>query len=242
MKSTIRFAMILAVIVAATPGFAQTQSQQDRLNRVAQFVVTAPMCEKLGMMLDPQLPHKAATAVQAETAGWGIENQRLERLQADAVKRQGAILASDLATASDNAKTDAQLRGVKAILLGYGQTCMAATIDPIFSALVTAPPGYDLDIAATQMADSMLEAGGLASWQTPAIQARGDLMMLAGTCRSKIGPARSDALVKEFGQSDDPRVRDYYSRSFDEGLADPSIIETLAGCNRAIAGFRTKAK
>lgn len=212
------------------------------MNRVAQFVVTAPMCEKLGMTLDPQLPQKAATAVQAETAGWGIENQRLERLQADAVKRQGAILASDLATASGNAKTDAQLRGVKAILLAYGRTCMAATADPIFSALVIAPPGYDLDMAATQMADSMLEAGGLASWQTPAIQARGDLMMLAGTCRSKIGPARSDALVKEFGQSDDARVRDYYSRSFDEGLADPSIIETLAGCNRAIAGFRAKAR
>lgn len=67
-------------------------------------------------------------------------------------------------------------------------------------------------------------------------------MMLAGTCRSKIGPSRSDALVKEFGQSNDPRVRDYYSRSFDEGLADPSIIETLAGCNRAIAGFRAKAR
>lgn len=66
----------------------------------------------------------------------------------------------------------------------------------------------------------MLELGGLASWQTPRIQARGDLMMLAGTCRSKIGAARSDALVQEFGQSDDPRVRDYYSKSFDEGLAD----------------------
>ncbi|GFE77459.1 hypothetical protein NTCA1_51080 [Novosphingobium sp. TCA1] len=233
---------MLGIISTATPGLAQTQSQQDRLNRVAQFVVTAPMCEKLGMTLDPELPQKAAAGVEAETADWRIDAQRLERLQVDAVKRQGAILSSDLATTSSNAKTDAQLRGVKSVLLGYGQTCMAATRDPIFSALVVAPAGYDLDKAATEMADSMLENGGLASWQTPDIQARGDLMMLAGTCRSKIGPSRSDALVKEFGQSNDPRVRDYYSRSFDEGLADPSIIETLAGCNRAIAGFRAKAR
>ncbi|WP_159832229.1 hypothetical protein [Novosphingobium sp. TCA1] len=242
MKPASRLAAMLGIISTATPGLAQTQSQQDRLNRVAQFVVTAPMCEKLGMTLDPELPQKAAAGVEAETADWRIDAQRLERLQVDAVKRQGAILSSDLATTSSNAKTDAQLRGVKSVLLGYGQTCMAATRDPIFSALVVAPAGYDLDKAATEMADSMLENGGLASWQTPDIQARGDLMMLAGTCRSKIGPSRSDALVKEFGQSNDPRVRDYYSRSFDEGLADPSIIETLAGCNRAIAGFRAKAR
>lgn len=88
----------------------------------------------------------------------------------------------------------------------------------------------------------MLEAGGLASWQTPEIQARGDLMMLAGICRSKIGPARSDALVKEFGQSDDPRVRNYYTKSFDEGLDDPTVIETLAGCNKAITPYRAKIR
>lgn len=242
MKRVSRLAATLAIISMATPGFAQTQSQQDRLNRIAQFVVTAPMCEKLGMTLDPELAQKAAAAVEVETAGWGIEAEQLERLQVETVKRQGAILSSDLATASSNAKSEAQLRGVKSILLGYGQTCMAATRDPIFSTLVVAPAGYDLDKNATEMADSMLEVGGLASWQTPEIQVRGDLMMLAGTCRSKIGPSRSDALVKEFGQSDAPRVRDYYSRSFDEGLADPSMIETLAGCNRAIAGFRAKAR
>ncbi|QSR16516.1 hypothetical protein [Novosphingobium sp. KA1] len=135
-------AATLAIISMATPGFAQTQSQQDRLNRIAQFVVTAPMCEKLGMTLDPELAQKAAAAVEVETAGWGIEAERLERLQVEAVKRQGAILSSDLATASSNAKSEAQLRGVKSILLGYGQTCMAATRDPIFSTLVVAPAGY----------------------------------------------------------------------------------------------------
>ena len=66
--------------------------------------------------------------------------------------------------------------------------------------------------------------------------------MLAGTCRSKIGPARSDALVKQYGQSPDPRIRSYYTKSFDEGLADPTIIDTLTGCNRAIEKSRIKAQ
>lgn len=81
----------------------------------------------------------------------------------------------------------------------------------------------------------MLEAGGLASWQTPDIQARGDMMMLAGVCRAQIGATRSDALVRQYGQTDDARVRGYYRGSFDSGLADTELTFTLAQCNRAIA-------
>ena len=115
---------------------------------------------------------------------------------------------------------------------------MEAIRDPIFSQVITAPAGYDLNNAVTAFSDSMLEAGGLASWQTPAIQARGDMMMLAGTCRAQIGAARSDALVSQFGQTDDARVRGYYRRSFDEGLADTELNFTLAQCNRAITNQR----
>lgn len=147
------------------------------------------------------------------------------------------MFRTDLEAASNGTKSETQLRGLKDILLRYGQTCKAATTDPIFSTLIVLPPGYDLNKAVTDTADSMLEAGGLASWQTPQIQARGDLMMLAGTCRSKIGSARSDALVKEFGQSIDPRICNYYLKSYDEGLSDPTIISTLAGCNKAIASY-----
>ena len=100
------------------------------------------------------------------------------------------MLSVDLDTAAASAKTSQQLRGIRAILLGYGHTCMEATTDPIFSKVIAAPPGYDLNNAVTLEADSILEAGGLASWQTPAVQARGDMMMLAGTCRSQIGAAR----------------------------------------------------
>ncbi len=200
------------------------------------------MCERLGMKLDPALPTKVEAAFKAETAPWQIAPAILDRLIGESVSRQVLILKTDLEAASGNGQTDAQLRGVRTILLAYGRTCMAATTDPIFAPLITLPAGYDLEKAATDTADTMLEAGGLASWQTARIQARGDLMMLAGACRSKIGAERSDALVREFGQSDDPRVRNYYSKSFDEGLADPAMISTLAGCNRAITANRVKAR
>lgn len=233
----------LALVAASpVPALAQTQSQQDRLNRVARLVVTAPMCERLGMKLDPEFPTKAEAAFKGEMASWLVGPATVERLMGEAIARQGAMLKTDLDAASDEATTDVKLRGLRIILLGYGRTCMAAATDPIFSPLIVPPPGYDVEKAATDTADTMLEVGGLASWQTPRIQARGDLMMIAGICRSKIGAARSDALVREFGQSDDPRLRNYYSKSFDDGLADPTMISTLAGCNRAITANRMKAR
>ena len=241
MKVFTRLAIVALAVSSPISAGAQTQAQQDRLDRVGQFVVISPICEKLGMKVDPDLPKMAEAGLASETSSWPIAAETIERLKQEAVARQGRIFSTDLDAASAGAKTDAQLRGVKDILLGYGRVCMAATVDPIFSSLIAAPAGYNLDGAATTLADTMLERGGLASWQTPQIQARGDLMMLAGTCRAKIGAARSDALTKQYGQSDDPRVRNYYSRSFDEGLADPGMIETLAGCNRAILASRAKA-
>lgn len=237
MTFTWRAVVAALCVIVSVPTSAQTQAQQDRLDRVGQFVVTAPMCEKLGMRLDPDLPTKAEASLKAETASWTADPAIIERLKGEAVSRQGQTFRTDLEAAANGAKSETQLRGLKDILLRYGQTCMAATTDPIFSSLIVLPPGYDLDKAATDTADSMLEAGGLASWQTPQIQARGDLMMLAGTCRSKIGAARSDKLLREFGQSIDPRIRNYYLRSYDKGLSDPTIISTLAGCNRAIASY-----
>lgn len=200
------------------------------------------MCGKLGMTLAPDLPERLEAALGEETSRWAVDHGIVEKLKLEALNRQVNIVATDLEAASNGAKSDTQLRAVKGVLVGYGRTCLSAAADPIFSSLVVTPEGYDLDLAATTLADSMLESGGLASWQTPDIQARGDIMMTAGICRSRIGAARSDALVKQYGQSNDPKVRNYFSKSFDEGLADPTAIGSLAGCNRAIAGFRARVR
>ena len=241
MKFSGRIALAGYAITFSTIALGQTQAQQDRLNQVARLVVTSPMCERLEMKLDPDLPAKVESAFKTESSSWDVDKAVVESLAVEAISRQSAIFKTDLEASSSSAKTDTQLRSLRNVLLGYGRACMTATTDSIFSKLVTVPPNYDLEAAVTRTTDAMLEGGGLASWQTPRIQNRGDLMMVAGSCRSKIGARRSDALVKEFGQSSDARVRNYYSKSLDEGLADPTMIATLAGCNRAIQNMRLKA-
>jgi hypothetical protein len=237
MKRKIRLAA-LVLVAPATPALAQSQAQQDRIDEVSRFVVTAPICGKLGLTVDPALPDKVVDAFKTETSAWSIAPKEVERQQLASIKRQSNVLKVDLETASAHAKTDAQLRQIGSILRGYGRICLNATRDPIFSQVITAPSGFDLDRAVTSTADSMLEAGGLASWQTPEIQSRGDMMMVAGACRKRTGKARSDALVAEFGKSESPRIRDYYLKGFDDALNDPELDFDVAQCNRLVTRYR----
>jgi hypothetical protein len=233
-----RLGLLVIALGAATSATAQTQAQQDRLDRIAKLGVNLPMCERLGMKLSSDMGPKIAVAVKAETANWSVDPATVARLQSEALRREGRLLASDLDAAAGHAKTDAQLRGVRSILLDYGRLCMEALSDPIYSGLVSAPVGFELGKAATELADTMLEGGGLASWQTPEIQARGDMMMVAGGCRKRIGGARSDALRAEFGKADDPRAREYYTRTFDNALNDPELEFSAAQCDGLISKYR----
>ena len=142
--------------VLSAPAFAQSQAQQDRIDRVAQLVVTAPMCQRLGMTVDSEIGTKVEAAFRLETATWQLAPAIVDALKAAALRRQNAMLRVDLEATAGNARTDEQLRGINTILMGYGRTCMEATRDPIFSQVVTAPPGYDQTTAVTAFSDSLL--------------------------------------------------------------------------------------
>ncbi|TCP65894.1 hypothetical protein C8J43_10898 [Sphingomonas sp. PP-CE-1G-424] len=229
---------VLAIAASIVPAVAQTQAQQDRIDRVSRFAVTSSICGRLGMTVDPRLGDKVEEAFNAEASSWSLGRDTFERLKQASIDRAVKSSAIDLETASANAKTEAELRRLRTMFVAYGRMCVEATTDPIFSRLITAPAGFDPQTAATAFADSMLEGGGLASWQTPAIRARGDMMMSAGTCRKRIGKDRSDALAARFGRSEEARTREYYLKSFDIGLNDTEMNFTLAQCNRLISRNR----
>lgn len=128
----------------------------------------------------------------------GSRRDAAKQLVGEAVSRQMRISQIDLDTLEEkNGHTDAGLRNIRSVFCKYGGECLEAARDPLFARIITVPASFELEAAATRAADSLLKDGGLASWQTPAIQARGDLMMVAGTCRSHIGAARSDAIFQK---------------------------------------------
>jgi hypothetical protein len=223
----------------ALPAAAQTQAQQDRLEQIGRYAVTSAVCEQLGMTMMPDAGKYVASQLDRETASWGLSKSTVDRLASQALDRESAIFQTDLAAAGQ-AKTEAQLRGVRPIMARYARMCVTIARDPIFAQVVTAPPGYDPEKAATDWSDAVLAAGGLATWQTPAIRARGDLMMMIGSCRSMMDPTRSDALKAEVGRSDDPRTREYYLASFDRGMEGGRIVHSRADCIRVINGLKAK--
>jgi hypothetical protein len=59
--------------IISTSAFAQSQAQQDRIDRVAQLVVTAPMCQRLGMTVDPEIGTNVNGGVKV--VHWAAQNQ-----------------------------------------------------------------------------------------------------------------------------------------------------------------------
>lgn len=224
-----------------TLAIAQTQAQFDRLDEFALFTVTVPMCRKLGFQIAPNFEQRIDPAIDAEISSWVGDPERLRIAAKQAVAHQSQIFGVDLKSYSDGARTDQDLRNVRQIFVRYGAICQREVQDRFFSSFVSMPVGFDLDRATTAAADELLEGGGLASWQTPVIAARGDMMMLAGACRHHIGANRSDQLQAYYGRDHDPRERDFYRKSFDAGMNDADLLVlTRQQCLRAIGNYERK--
>jgi hypothetical protein len=236
------WAISALVALRAAPVSAETPQQFDRLNTIAHYGMVMAWCDKLGMKLTPDWEDQIEPTITAEALSWGLTADAAKQLVSEAVTRQSRINQIDLDTLEKkNGHTEAGLRSIHSVFVKYGGLCLEAARDPLFSRFVTVPADFDLETAATEAADSLLKDGGLASWQTPAIQARGDLMMAAGACRSYIGPSRSDAIFQKYAHASNPREREYYVHSFDEGLADTSFNFDAAQCERLIKRLTTKA-
>lgn len=232
-----------AFSLISVPASAQTQAQFDRLNTLTRYGMSLAWCEKLGMKLAPDWQSQIEKGMTDETSSWGLAPDLAKQVISDAVTRQGRIAEIDMnALAEDGTKTEAGLRNVRTHFVKYGTVCLNAAGDPFFAKILTVPANFELGAAATEAADSLLKDGGLASWQTPAIQARGDLMTAAGTCRRHIGAVRSDKIFEAYSHASDPRERAYYVKSFDEGLADTSFNFDATQCERLIRRLTVKAE
>lgn len=230
-------ATILAACLAGRVALAQTQDQVDRIDQLATYTLQSAVCTQLGYRVTIDGPaFEANLAKDPELSGLG--NNAAGELYNVAIDRRSASFKIDLEKSAAPYLRDP--RGLRRWYLQYARACSEIARDPSFSGLVVPPANFDAERAATEAADALLELGGLASWQTPQIQARGDLLNVAGACRGHIGAARSDAIFRRYGATDDQRVRAYYDRSFQLGMTD-GLDLSAAQCERAIRSFSAKA-
>jgi hypothetical protein len=234
-------AVVAATWLASAAAFAQTIDQAKRVDLLARYTVEKAMCPQFGFTMtdDPDF----ADAFSREVRAIGLDEGLATELYRLGVGSWGGIFKRGLDAAAEGAKdADGARTVLKPFLVRQAKVCADAAADSVFSRQVKAPPGLNVEQAATDAADAMLESGGLASWQTPRIQARGDLLSVAGGCRRHFGAARSDALLKEFSRADAPRERAYYVGSFKSGAESPAITALSAQqCERALTSLRAKA-
>ena len=165
-----------------------------------------------------------------------------EEVVTQAVNLQSAIFVRKLHDRIESAKTDAELQALRNVFVDLGLTCLHATKEPVFAGLVEHPVDFDLDKAATDAIDSLLEDGGLASWQTPKIQLRGDLLYVAAACVQYIGGDRLEELRARYGRSDDARERSYYTSQIERGLVETRLPIDSDICSRFISKLESDVK
>lgn len=232
----IAFAAILAVLPSCA--VAQTQDQADRVDQLASYTLQSAYCTKFLGFVVAGGGAEFDRAMVADSRLAGLDAKAANQLYVQALERRSRSFKIDLEASQAELGTD--FAKLQPWFLDHARRCQQIAADPTFSKLLRQPVGFEAEAAATRAADALLEAGGLASWQTPTIQARGDLLMTAGACRRHIGAARSDALFRQFGSTADARERAYYARVFQEGLNDNMGLDATQ-CERAISGFREKA-
>lgn len=228
--------------MASAPSSSQTTEQFDRLETLARYTITASVCVTLGMKIVPNAGEKIEADMRAHLTSWGMQPQAYEQASKAAANRQLRIFKIDNDATLAKAQSEKELRNFRSFFMRHGPTCIRAATDPLFGKILAAPSGFNLETAATEAADKLLAGGGLASWQTPLIQARGDLMMAAGACRRHIGPARSDAVFDTYARATDARERDHYIKSYDEGLADTELNLDAKQCERLLKRLAVQAE
>lgn len=219
----------------AGPASSQTSDRFRRIDELAQYTVESVACTDLGFSLRKD-EEALARAVEAENLAAGASAEGAKKLYEDAVARRLQTFGLDLQARKEAAfKSGNMGKALRQIFVERGEFCMRAAQDSLFARFLSQPESFDPNKAALELSDKLLEGGGLASWQTPKIQAQGDVVLIAGACRRQIGSARSDALFAGYTRTEDPRERDYYSKSFQKGLTDPDYADLDAQqCERAI--------
>lgn len=231
--------LVLAVVSLCSGAYAQTQAQSDRADVVTRRFAALPLCQKLGFQVSEDYRYIGEKLI-AELVRGGLARTTAERLAVDSVTRNSKAFEADMSASSTLALTHDALAP---FFTRYGQICSAGARDPVVGAYLKEPKNFNLAKAVNDQVDRLLYQGGIASWQTPKIQARGDLMMVAGACRSRIGVTRSDPLVQAYGRSDSPRESAYYKEAFQIGLADPDLGKfTSEQCERAIQRISARAQ
>ena len=240
-------ALVLPV-AAAAQGRPEVAAAYARLDTLSQYYADVAMCERLGFAIDEPAIAVAQEKIVAEATAGGMDTLEAQSALQSKAESKLRRMQENLETMTADALHAKSMRAdIVGVFARYVRRCEDATSDPIFSAVVHGLPAADAANIRQALIDRLVEPAGEASWQTPKIVARADLLAAVGVCKSElsaaeveretapfIGPGRADAVPQD-------RLAHYYSASYLAGIDNAESAHlTPAQCATLLAARHTK--
>lgn len=230
--------IIAALMQTAVP--TEHVAAYSRLDTVAGYAGSAAYCGTLGYTLTDDFTSVLAGRALAETKAAGVSEETATIWLREALQRASKIRNAEMAAYSTSLSDEAEIATtVRAMYSDLQAKCAVVAADPISIGILTAGTPAELQSAKTAMEDSLLADVGAASWQTPTIWARGELLMGLGVCKNIQPREEHERLLAAHlpPSSDTTSAGRWLSAQYVEGIrssADMGLDATQ--CRRLVLG------
>jgi hypothetical protein len=245
-------ALCLSLFLGTGAGTAQAQSVEARLRieRFAMWTGAGAACTRFGYSMPEEKADAAEQAMLAEAAKGGTSEADARKRYSEGMNRQMQLFASESSVLLSAIEDGNPIRPrLDALLLKWDRLCQEAAADAVFGQWLTGGTASERAIARRDFMDTILEKGGEASWQTPKIIARGDLMYAIGACQRHLTQAQTNQLKAAILDGPDPtdtlgiRARAYYQTNLTEGIENAAEMDfDDTQCTRLITKKKADAK
>lgn len=241
------WALVATAIVTPWPAMAQTARPESavaysRLDTVAQLVLSATVCTKLGYSTDESALEELQKSTISEAIRSGMTETEAEASLARVLNDNLRLFDSELSATAAFSDGPALVRSLNSFLDRHARRCSEGLRDPAFRTVLIAPSPPEYAAARKAWSDELLEPAGYASWQTPALRGQAELLYAVGACKAHLSSVRSAELSKQIAirppESDTIatlRFR-YLSKWYLEGLQGAADLDfDAAQCAKVLA-------
>lgn len=186
---------VLAVQASVLPQHIQAYA---RLDTVSSYAVASAACEPLGYQVSDDFADVLQKRAVAEAEAAGAPTTVVNGWVEESVRRAASLFQQDLDRTLATVKAGSDPgSAVNRMYDAQAEGCARIAADPISFGILTAGAPDEMRAARIKVADELLAGYGKASWQTPVVWARGELLMALGICKARMPAAQHDQLLAE---------------------------------------------
>jgi hypothetical protein len=235
----------VALAIQLLAGAATAAAEGDptaQFKMLARVATESGWCRRLAYTINKPRQDQLLALVLANAVRSGQDKKTADALSARIIERENDDEDLWHDAASNRADANNLRPYAVEVYEHHRLRCDALAEDPLGGTVIGKPSAAAAVVARRQMVDEKVELAGQASWQTPAILARGLRLQAAGMCAAQLSDAEKTRLTGGLAaatKSADPataRTARYYSNAYEAGRSEAKdAVLTKAQCDRVMA-------